>query len=56
MDEEHALALLGLATNVIVYEDGAGGRDSGRKAPFEAESGSWFLSMFYLHRFEKRTV
>src|SRR5437667_10833938 len=26
MDEKHSLALLGLDTNAIVYEDGAGGR------------------------------
>ena len=31
MDEKHSLALLGLDTNAIVYEDGAGGRSRARE-------------------------
>ena len=31
MDEKHSLALLGLDTNAIVYEDGAGGKSRARE-------------------------
>ncbi len=57
MDGEYSLALLGLNANAIVYEDGIGGKSrKGKKILLSCIRAHRFFSMFYLHRFEKRTV